>query len=127
VKKSFKNRTLARALGDASLGQFGRILAYMAEDAGIEIQKAGRFFASSKLCSCCGWKNEDLTLSDRTFACDACGFTADRDLNAAYNLRSTASSAGIYAYGDRVSPELAQAVIGEVGILSQMSTSGTFV
>ena len=127
VKGMFKNRTLARALGDASLGHFGRILAYMAEDAGIEIQKAGRFFASSKLCSCCGWKNEDLTLSDRTFACDACGFTADRDLNAAYNLRSTASSAGIYAYGDHVSPELAQAVIGEVGILSQMSTSGTFV
>jgi putative transposase len=131
VKGMFKNRKLARALGDASLGQFGRILTYMAEDAGIEVQKAGRFFASSKLCACCGWKNENLTLSDRTFVCGDCGFTADRDLNAAYNLRSTASSAGIHAYGDRVSPvALSQAVIDEIGILSQMShlsTDETFV
>lgn len=127
VKGMFKNRKLARALSDAAFGNFGRVLGYMAADAGIEVRKAGRFFASSKLCACCGWKKEDLTLSDRTFICDDCGHTMDRDLNAAINLKNTVSSTGIYAYGDRVSPGLAQAVIGEVGILSQMSTSGAFV
>ena len=58
----FKNRRLARALSDAALGQFGRILTYMAEDAGVTVVKAGPFFASSKTCVCCGWKNERLTL-----------------------------------------------------------------
>lgn len=127
VKGMFKNRKLARALSDAAFGNFGRVLGYMAADAGIEVRKAGRFFASSKLCACCGWKKEDLTLSDRTFICDDCGHTMDRDLNAAINLKNTVSSTGIYAYGDRVSPGLAQAVIGEVGILSQMSIRGAFV
>ena len=127
TKGMFKNRKLSRALSDAALGNFGRTLTYMAEADGIEVVKAGRFFASSKLCSCCGWKKEDLTLSDRTFVCDACGHTMDRDLNAAINLKNTVSLTGIYARGDRVRPGLAQAVIGEAGILSQMSTSGTFV
>lgn len=121
VKGLFKNRKLARALADASLGNFARVLSYMAADAGIEVRKAGRFFASSKLCACCGWKKENLTLSDRTFVCDDCGHTMDRDLNAAINLKNTVSSTGINAYGDRVSPGKIQAVIGEVGILSQMS------
>lgn len=128
VKGMFKNRKLARALSDAAFGNFGRVLGYMAADAGIEVRKAGRFFASSKLCACCGWKKEDLTLSDRTFICDDCGHTMDRDLNAAINLKNTVSSTGIYAYGDRVSPgSNVQAVIGEVGILSQMSIRGAFV
>lgn len=115
VKGMFKNRKLARSLSDASLGNFGRTLTYMAEDAGIEVRKAERFFASSKTCACCGWKNESLTLSDRTFVCADCGHTMDRDLNAAINLKNTVSSTGIYAYGDRVSPGFAQAVVDEVG------------
>lgn len=127
VKGMFKNRKLAKALSDAALGNFGRTITYMAEDAGIKIVKAGRFFASSRLCACCGWKNEMLTLSDRTFICGDCRHTMDRDLNAAINLRNTVSSTEINAYGDRVSPELDQAVIDEVGILSQMSKKETFV
>lgn len=131
VKGMFKNRNLARALSDAALGQFGRILTYMAEDASIQVVKAGRFFASSKTCACCGWQDEDLALNDRMFACEDCGWTTDRDLNAAINLKNTVSSTEIYAYGDRVSPGASnggvQAVVAEVGILSQMSTSGTFV
>lgn len=107
VKGMFKNRKLAKALSDAALGNFGRTITYMAEDAGIEVVRAGRFFASSRLCACCGWKNENLTLSDRTFVCGDCGHTTDRDLNAAINLRNTVSSTGIYAYGDCVSPKLA--------------------
>ena len=50
VKGMVKNRRLARALSDAALGQFGRILPYMAEDAGVTVVKAVRFFASSKTC-----------------------------------------------------------------------------
>lgn len=42
---------------------------------------------SSKTCSNCGWKKDDLTLSDRTFICENCGLTLDRDLNAALNIK----------------------------------------
>lgn len=46
-----------------------------------------RFYPSSKTCSNCGWKKDDLTLSDRTFICENCGLTLDRDLNAALNIK----------------------------------------
>ena len=50
------------------------------------------FFASSKTCSGCGWGDQYLTLSDRTFRCQACGLIIDRDLNAAKNLEMLAES-----------------------------------
>jgi hypothetical protein len=47
---------------------------------------------SSKTCSACGWLDEDLTLSDRIFHCEAYGLVLDRDLNAAINLAKLAGS-----------------------------------
>lgn len=47
-----------------------------------------RFYPSSKTCSNCGNVKTDLTLSDRTYRCHSCGFSIDRDLNAAINLRN---------------------------------------
>jgi putative transposase len=128
VKGLVKNRRLSRALSDAALGQFGRILSYMAEDAGVTVLKAGRFFASSKTCACCGWKHAHLTLSDQVFVCEECGHTMDRDLNAAINLKNTVSSTEIDACGDRVSPgDIAQVVVGETGTWQQMSPGEMFV
>ena len=46
---------------------------------------ANRFYPSSKTCSCCGKIKEDLALAERIFNCE-CGFSVDRDLNAAINL-----------------------------------------
>jgi putative transposase len=112
-----KNRSLAKAMSDAAIGQFSRVVTYMAEDVGIQVIKANRFFASSKTCSCCGWKNDNLTLADRTFVCEQCGSVLDRDLNAALNLRNTVSVTGIYACEDYVRPGSIQAVIAETGTL----------
>ncbi|RHS70591.1 transposase, partial [Clostridium sp. AM43-3BH] len=39
-----------------------------------------------KLCHCCGSIKKDLKLSDRIYRCD-CSYVADRDLNAALNLK----------------------------------------
>ena len=103
VRGMMKNHHLARALSDASMSEFLRVLQYKAGWAGIPIVKADRWFPSSKLCSNCGVVNEDLRLSDRVFGCSICGSKLDRDLNAALNLRnlaaSTASSAGFEACG----------------------------
>lgn len=54
-----------------------------------------------ELCSNCGYKKEELKLSERVYHCESCGFEIDRDLNAAINLKLyTASSAGINAFGE---------------------------
>ena len=101
-----KNHRLAKALSDASLSTFLTYLKSKAEWLGIKIVEADRFYPSSKTCSNCGTIDSDLSLSDRTYHCNACGHTMDRDLNAAINLKQLAAghSERINASGDSVSP-----------------------
>ena len=79
-------RGLNRSLGDAGLGELFRQLDYKTSWYGSRIVKATRWFPSSKLCSRCGVVKAKLRLSERTYQCDSCGLTIDRDLNAAVNL-----------------------------------------
>lgn len=84
--KGLMRTRLAKSFSDASLGELGRQLEYKGRWYGCEVKKVDRFFPSSKLCSGCGWKNEELKLGDREWLCKKCGATHDRDLNAAKNL-----------------------------------------
>lgn len=86
-----QNKKLARAILDAAWGEFFRQLQYKCEWYGCKIVPAGRWFASSKLCSQCGHKNEELTLKDRSWKCDGCGIVHDRDENASDNLLTLAA------------------------------------
>jgi putative transposase len=86
VSGMVKNRKLAKSISDASFAEFYAVLSYKAAWYGKAVVKVDRWFASSKTCSCCGWKNEKLTLSDRTFNCSSCGLEKDRDLNASENI-----------------------------------------
>ena len=52
----------------------------------ITLKVANKYYPSSKLCSGCNNKKEDLKLSDRIYKCNKCGLIIDRDLNAAINL-----------------------------------------
>lgn len=85
IKGLMKTR-LAKSFADVSIGETVRCLKYKGLLSGCEIKKVPRFFPSSKLCSKCGWKNDELTLSDREWLCKNCGVTHDRDINAAINL-----------------------------------------
>ena len=78
-----KNHKLAKSLSDVSLSKFNEILEYKAK---YSITRADRFYPSSKTCSHCGAIKSNLSLSQRTFHCDECGYTIDRDLNASINL-----------------------------------------
>lgn len=81
-----KNRKLAKSMSDASFSEFCVTLSYKAAWYSKEVVKIDRWFASSKTCSCCGWKDENLTLSDRVFHCRFCDLEKDRDLNASENI-----------------------------------------
>lgn len=90
VANLMKNHSLARALADASFGEIRRQLQYKAEWAGSHLAIADRFFASSKICSVCGYKHDVLRQKDREWTCPSCGTLHDRDINAARNLEAVA-------------------------------------
>ena len=86
VSGMLKNKKLAKHIADAALSRFLTMIKYKAERRGIPVTEATMFFASSKTCSACGHKKTALNLSERTYHCGECGFTCDRDVNAAINL-----------------------------------------
>lgn len=95
VKNMQKNKKLSNAFQKSAISQFRSRLIQKAEMLGVSISIADRFFPSSKMCSHCGHIKKNLTLSDRIYHCDICGFEIDRDLNAAINLKNTVRSTGI--------------------------------
>ena len=102
ISNMLKNHCLAQAISDMSANEFRRQLEYKAKWYGREIIIADTFYPSSKICSCCGWKNDNLTLKDRVFKCEICKNEIDRDLNASKNLLKLCreSSSRINALGD---------------------------
>ena len=108
-----KNQHLAQAISDRGFYEFKRQLLYKASWYGARVILADRWEPSSKRCSGCGWLDEDLTLSTRTFLCEQCGLVLDRDLNAAINLKQLAGSSsdsqnacGAVSSGARRKPRL---------------------
>ena len=87
-----KNRCLARSVSDASPGEFRRQLEYKTARTGAVLRVVDRWYPSSKTCSNCGVVKAKLSLSERTFNCDACGTSMDRDLNASINIRVAGSA-----------------------------------
>lgn len=87
ITNMLKNKKLAKALSDAALGGFLAKLKSKAEVLDIPVIQAPQFFASSKTCSNCGDKKEELSLSERRYDCSKCGISIDRDQNAAINLK----------------------------------------
>ena len=93
------NRRLARHLSDAGFGQIRRQLAYKTTWNGGRLLVADRWFPSSKTCSGCGAVKTKLVLSERTYHCDQCGLSIDRDLNAAHNLAALADETDVAGSG----------------------------
>lgn len=86
VKNMIRNRKHSKSIADASWSQFKTMLEYKAKWYGREIKYVDTYFASSKICSHCGYKNEKLTLDIREWTCENCGEYHDRDINAAKNI-----------------------------------------
>lgn len=86
IKGMMKNRHLSRAVSQQRLFDFKTKLIQKANEHNIEVREVDRWYPSSKLCSCCGFKKVDLSLSDRVYECSNCQSVFDRDLNASFNL-----------------------------------------
>lgn len=86
VSGMMKNRHLSKAVASQKFYEFRMKLKTKCDQNGIELRVVDKWFPSSKMCHCCGAIKKDLKLSDRIYRCN-CGYTNDRDLNAALNLK----------------------------------------
>jgi transposase, IS605 orfB family len=86
VRNLMKNRHLSKAILKAQWYQSRLYLENLCNRLGIELRVVDRFYPSSKLCSTCGFKYQDLKLKERFWTCSNCGSEHDRDRNAAINL-----------------------------------------
>ena len=127
-----KNHHLSRAIGEASWGNFTQLIQYKAESAGCVAVGVNPQY-TSMTCNKC--KNvQKISLSQRTFLCEECSHTEDRDIHAAKNilnraLNSTSSNfdsfavkateghSGSQACGDIVRPSAREAVAEEAGTI----------
>ncbi len=102
VSWMLKNRRLARAVADVGFYEFRRQLEYKCQWYGSELVVVSRTFPSSKMCSQCGHRKKELSLSERVYHCEQCGLEIDRDLNAALNLVAVSLPETENACGEKV-------------------------
>ena len=112
IKGMMRNRSLAKSIQDQGWAQFVSQLIYKSQSNGGATIKINRWLPNSKTCSSCG-QTQSMPLSVRTYECNSCGMIADRDHNAAINIRRWAieeinrcGTHQIYACGDTSNGEL---------------------
>lgn len=76
-----------KSVMDNGFGMFVSMLNYKLMEQGKQLVKIDRWFPSSKRCSGCEVVKNTLLLSERTYHCEDCGMTMDRDYNASINIK----------------------------------------
>jgi putative transposase len=87
MSQTFK---FGKSVHDNGWGMFVQMLRYKLKESGKYLIIADKFFPSTKQCSACHNKKDEILLSERTYKCSSCGLEIDRDLNAALNLKQYA-------------------------------------
>ena len=88
VSGMMKNHKLAKSIQELSLYKFKQMLVYKANwTMDRKVVEIDRYFPSSKLCNVCNYKNNELTLKNRSWICPQCGTNHNRDYNAALNIK----------------------------------------
>ena len=87
-----RNHRLAKAIEDEAFARLRHQLEYKTARTGARLHVVDRWYPSSKMCSRCGRVKAKLSLAERTYRCENCGLTMDRDLNAAINIKVAGSA-----------------------------------
>jgi putative transposase len=82
-----RNKRLFQSISDAAWSHFQQMLAYKAKWYGVTLIEVGRFTPTSKRCHACGYTNDALEFSDKSWTCPICNRVLERDLNAAINIK----------------------------------------
>ena len=90
VKGMVRNHKLSKAISDCGWGMFCTMLKYKSEQEGKTYIEVDRFFPSSKTCNVCLNQVGSLPLDVRSWTCEHCQITHDRDINASRNIRDEA-------------------------------------
>jgi len=112
VKNLMQNRRLAKSFADSAISTLYDMLKYKIEHKGGYFVKVGKFYASTKICSKCGHKKDQMPLKQRVYVCENCGISISRDYNAAINIKNEAinllSATGhvVVRRGDTVRPQV---------------------
>ena len=86
VQWMLRNHHLAKAISEVGFSRLKQVLTNKALVNDKQVVLVDRFYPSSKTCSVCGYKKEDLSLKDREWTCPKCGTKHNRDINAAVNI-----------------------------------------
>lgn len=89
MKAMAQSLNFGKSVSDNGWGMFITFLQYKLTNIGKRLVRIDKFFASSQICSCCGYKNTATkNLRIRVWDCPGCGAHHDRDVNAAINIRN---------------------------------------
>jgi putative transposase len=119
VRNMLSNRSLARAISDATWSDFRSMLEYKCAWYGRELVVVDRWFPSSKTCSDCGRIAERMPLNIREWTCGGCGARHDRDVNAARNI--LAAGLAVSACGAGVRPQRESSRTGRSAVKQELS------
>lgn len=123
VKNMMKNHCLAQSISDVRWSEIRRQLEYKATIYVGKVVVINQWLPTSKTCSNCGCKKEELSLKERIFHCDDCGFTMDRDLNASHNI--LAAGLAVLARGQEGSDAQTierETILDEAGISEELTS-----
>lgn len=81
-----QHNNYGKRISDLAFGKFVKMLEYKAQETGKKVIKIPMYYPSSKLCGCCGYKNENLKIYERVWVCPKCNTKLERDINAANNI-----------------------------------------
>lgn len=88
IEKWKRNKSFSKHIQKLKLGCFKAKLQRKSIKYNSQIVLIDRYYQSSKICSCCGFKKKRLKLSERIYNCENCENSLDRDLNAAINIKN---------------------------------------